>query len=126
MQVMRRLQMMMNAAVRMVTGCSKYEHIIPVLRDVLHWLSVPQRNIAFLAFSCIRDVVPAYFQHVCIYRRQISLAEPVSVLRNVEIWSCREQQRNSAKRFQRCRSGNSLPKHLRSSSISKRQFWRGL
>jgi len=30
------------------------------------------------------------------YRQRISLAELVSAVRNVEIWSCREQQRNSA------------------------------
>jgi len=35
MQVMRRLEMVMNAAARMMTGCGKYEHITPVLRDVL-------------------------------------------------------------------------------------------
>jgi len=101
MQVMRRLEMVMNSAARMVSGCGKYS-IIPVLRDVLHWLPVPQRiqfKIAFLALLCTRGAGPAYFQlHISstsAYR--ISLAEPVSVLlRNVEIWLCREQQRNSA------------------------------
>jgi len=44
------------------------------------------------------------------YRWHISLAKPVSVLQNVEIWPCQEQQSNSAK-FQCCCSG-----HLEQSS----------
>jgi len=37
-QVIRRLQMVLNAAARLVVGADKYQHITPVLRDVLHWL----------------------------------------------------------------------------------------
>ena len=33
----------MNAAARLVIGRNKYEHIIQVLRDVIHWLPVTQR-----------------------------------------------------------------------------------
>src|SRR5208282_5418787 len=64
-----RLQMVMNAAARLVTGTGRYEHITPVLRDVLHWLPVSQRiifKVAVLAFSCIRGTGPAYFDGVCI------------------------------------------------------------
>jgi len=34
-QVIRRLQMVLNAAVRLVVGVGKFHHITPVLRDVL-------------------------------------------------------------------------------------------
>jgi len=63
---MRRLETMMNAVPRMVTGC---DNIIPVLCDVLDCLPVPQRiqlKIAFLAFNSIRGTGSAYFQHICI------------------------------------------------------------
>ena len=56
-----------ESVVCIVTGCSKYERITPVLHDVLHCLLVPQRTqckIAFLAFNCIRGAGPAYFRHV--------------------------------------------------------------
>ena len=46
--------MVLNAAARLVVGLGKYEHITPVLRDVLHWLPVPQRiqfKIAALTFN---------------------------------------------------------------------------
>jgi len=64
--VTRRLQMVLSAAARLV-GLGKYEHIKPVLRDVLHWLSVPQRiqfKTAALAFDCVRGTSPAYFSNV--------------------------------------------------------------
>ena len=49
--------MVLNAAARLVVGTGKYDHITPALRDVLHWLPVPQRTefkIAVLAFDCVR------------------------------------------------------------------------
>jgi len=33
--------MVLNSAARLFVGLGKYEHITPVLRDVLHWLPVP-------------------------------------------------------------------------------------
>jgi len=49
-----RLQIVMNAAARLVTDTIRYEHITPVLRDILHCLPVQQRiifKIAVLAFQ---------------------------------------------------------------------------
>ena len=40
--ILRRLQVVMNAAARLVTDTGRYEHITPVLRDTLHWLPVQQ------------------------------------------------------------------------------------
>jgi len=68
-KVTRRLQMVLNAAARLVVGTGKYDHITPALRDVLHWLPVPQRTefkIAVLAFDCVRGTGPAYFKDVCV------------------------------------------------------------
>jgi len=41
-QLIRRLQMVLNAAARLVVDDGRYEHITPALRDMLHWLPVPQ------------------------------------------------------------------------------------
>ena len=56
------------AAARLVVGSlvglGKYEHITPVLRDVLHWLPVHQRTqfkIATQTFDYVRGTGPAYF-----------------------------------------------------------------
>jgi len=60
-------KMVLNAAARLVVGLDKYEHITPVLRDVLHWLPVPQRiqfKIAALTFDCVWGTWPAYFSSI--------------------------------------------------------------
>ena len=65
--VIRRLQMVLSAAARFVVGLGKYEHTTPVLRDVLHWLPMPQRipfKIAALTFDCVRGIGPAYFSSI--------------------------------------------------------------
>ena len=68
-QVTRRLQMVLNAAARLVVGTGEYDHITPALCDVLHWLPVPQRTefkIAVLAFDCVRGTGSTYFKDVCV------------------------------------------------------------
>jgi len=57
----------------------KYEHITPVLRDILHWLPVPQRIQFKYCSYCIRCAV-SHTSSTSAYRRRISLVEPVSVL----------------------------------------------
>ena len=45
----QRLQVVMNAAARLVTSTGRHEHITPVLHDVVHWLPVSQRIIFKIA-----------------------------------------------------------------------------
>ena len=64
----QRLQMVINAAERLVIGTGKFSHVTPILRDVLHWLPVQHRisyKIAILARDCIPGIGPAYFGDVC-------------------------------------------------------------
>ena len=49
----RKLQMVLNAAARLVVGAGKYQHITSVLRDVLHWLPVCQRILFQVAFAAV-------------------------------------------------------------------------
>ena len=64
----QRLQMVLNAAVRLVVGTGKFSHVTPILRDVLHWLHVQHRisyKITILAWDCIHGIGPAYFGDFC-------------------------------------------------------------
>jgi len=50
-------------------GADKFVHVTTVLRDVLHWLPMPQRiqfKVAqlLLNFDCVRGSGPAYFRDV--------------------------------------------------------------
>jgi len=62
----RKLQSVLHAAARLVTGFRWNEHITPTLRDTLHWLPVRHRityNIAKMAFRCVRSACPTYFTY---------------------------------------------------------------
>ena len=61
-----KLQGVQNAAARLVTSVSKYEHITPSLRE-LHWLPVSFRvnfKIAILVFKCLNNMAPLYLSNL--------------------------------------------------------------
>jgi len=66
-QVTCRLQIVLNAAARLVVGASRRDHILPVLYDVLHWLDSRFSSRLWLPHStaCVRGISPAYFKDLC-------------------------------------------------------------
>jgi len=62
--VIRRLQAMLHAAVRIITGIRWNDHITPTLRDTLHWLPIVF-NIALMTYDCI-SIYMADHQHICV------------------------------------------------------------
>ena len=84
-----KLQLVQNAAARIVTRSSKYDHITPVLYD-LHWLPVYQRiqfKILLLTYKTIHDMAPEYMKDLIQIKssslrseKQLMLSEPRSRL----------------------------------------------
>ena len=72
--LMRRLQSVQNAAVRLVTGARRCDHITPILRQ-LHSLPVRQR-VAVLVFHCLIGQSPSYLADDC---------QPVSDVRFIDV-----------------------------------------
>jgi len=113
--------MVLNAAARLViVGSGKFDHVTPVLRDVLHRLILPvtqriQLTVALAAIDCVRGSDPAYFSVFCI---------PVA-----DVYS-RSNVRSPTRIRLGCRSfhvavpvaQNAFPINLRSTSISREQF----
>jgi len=59
---LRRLQSVMNAAVRLVFSASRYDQVMPLLHR-LHWLRAIQRisfKLAVLEFRCLEGLAPTY------------------------------------------------------------------
>ncbi len=59
---LNRLQIVQNAAARVLTGARKREHITPVLQS-LHWLSVRYRihfKVLLLVFKSLNGLAPSY------------------------------------------------------------------
>ena len=52
----RKMQAVLNASARLITGFECFDHITPALRDELHWLPV------LLVFKCLHDYSPDYLR----------------------------------------------------------------
>ena len=65
---LQKLQLVQNAAARLVTGTHRREHITPVLFD-LHWLPIRQRiqfKLLLLVYRCIHQLAPAYLMDLVV------------------------------------------------------------
>ena len=127
----RRLQMVLNAAARLVVGAGKFEHITPTLCDVLHWLPVRQRilyKITATAFDCIGGTGPAYFKHVCTLVADVTGRAHLRSAERRDMLVPRTRTELGRRSFQVAAPTvwNSLPAHLRSTLISRRQLRDGL
>src|SRR6218665_2356232 len=59
------LQSVLNAAARLICNRRKYDHVTPLLRDVLHWLLVPfgiEYKLCLLVFQSLHGAAPEYLR----------------------------------------------------------------
>src|SRR6218665_1222436 len=62
------LQSVLNAAARLLCNRRKYDHVTPLLRDVLHWLPVPLRvefKICLLVYKSLHGAASGYLRDYC-------------------------------------------------------------
>ncbi|KAK6175889.1 hypothetical protein SNE40_014266 [Patella caerulea] len=66
-----RLQKLQNLAARLISGCSRYDHITPILFN-LHWPPITYRieyKILLFTYKCLNDLAPLYLsQLLCLYK----------------------------------------------------------
>ena len=65
--VIIRLQAVLNAAARLVTGGRRFDHVTPILKS-LHWLPYPQRiqfKVCLTTYKCLHGLSPAYLTSYC-------------------------------------------------------------
>jgi len=58
-----RLQSVLHAAVRLIYGVRRYDHVTPLLQQ-LHWLSVPEQmtfKLCVMVYRCLHGIGPEYF-----------------------------------------------------------------
>ncbi len=114
-----RLQMVQNAAARLLTGVRKREHITPVLIS-LHWLPVHFRidfKVLLLVFKCLNGLAPEYLSDL------LSIHNPVRSLRssnqrqlNVP-WARLKLRGDRAFSIAAPKPWNSLPVYIRTASM---------
>src|SRR6218665_2305096 len=62
------LQSVLNAAARLICNRRKYDHVTPLLRDVLHWLPVPfgiEYKLCLLVFQSVHRAAPEHLRDCC-------------------------------------------------------------
>ena len=67
-QVTRRSQAVMNAAACLICGLKLFNHIMPAMRDELHWLPISQRvdfKVALLCYKRLHGTGLAYLTDYC-------------------------------------------------------------
>ena len=124
-QLLQRLQVIQNAAARLVTGVRRSEHITPILHD-LHWLPVRRRitfKTAVLVYKRLHDMAPQYLQTYC---------EPTSTVASRRLRSAhsgrltvprtRTNYGDRSFAVQGPRVWNSLPAELRAPDITLTTF----
>ena len=130
--VIWRLQAVLHAAARLITGVRRNDHITPTLRDTLHWLPVSQRiifKIALMTYDSIRGRSPAYFRDVCVPVASVAFCSLLrSADRGVMIVPRTQTTRYGPRSFRVAapQIWNSLPSHLKNINKSLEQFKSGL
>jgi len=65
-----KLQRVMNAAARVITGTHKFDRgLSPLLHTELHWLNVPERvtyKLCIMVHSCLQGQAPQYLVDFCL------------------------------------------------------------
>ena len=63
-----KLQRVLNAAVKVIYGGRKFNHVTLLLRDKLHWLKIPERityKRCLLTYKALHGLAPQYFADLC-------------------------------------------------------------
>ena len=63
------LDSILHAVARMISGRSKHDHIISILTDKLHWLTVLQRviyKLCLTTYKAINATAPSYIAAMCV------------------------------------------------------------
>lgn len=128
--LIERLQLVQNAAARLVTGARKFDHITPILKE-LHWLPVKQRityKTAMLVFKCLTSRAPGYLTLDCVPVFTISGRGHLRSADSMKLMVPRTRTSLGARRF--AITGptvwNSLPQLLRKTELSVGAFRRSL
>jgi hypothetical protein len=114
--LLRRLQLVQNAAARLLTGKRRYDHITPVLAS-LHWLPVVFRiqfKILLFTFKSLHGLAPKYMSElVCIHAPSREIRSAQQML--LDVPRCRQKTKGDrAFAVAAPNLWNSLPLSLRS------------
>jgi len=117
--LVKRLQLVMNSAARLVFGSSRYNHVAPLLRQ-LHWLMAAEQidfKLALLVYKCQHGSAPSYLGDELrqpadcdARRRRRSASSPLLIVRRTRLSTIGDR----AFLVAAARVWNGLPHHVTS------------
>src|SRR6218665_891651 len=112
------LQSVLNAAARLICNRRKYDHVTPLLRDVLHWLPVPFRieyNVCLFVFQSLHGAAPEYLPDCCTVTHSSASGLPLRSLERTDLCVRRMKTHFGDRAFSAAglRCWNSLPPVIR-------------
>ena len=67
--LINQIQLVLNAAARLLYGWGRFDHITDIFRNKLHWLRVSQRiafKCALLVYKALNGLSPSYISRSCV------------------------------------------------------------
>ncbi len=110
-----RLQIVQNAAARLLTGMKKRDHITPVLSS-LHWLPVQYRidfKILLMVFKALHNMYPSYITNLLEYHTPVRTLRSADKLLLAVPRSKKKSKGDRAFMVVAPKLWNSLPLHIR-------------
>src|SRR6218665_1855467 len=112
------VQSVLNAAARLICNRRKYDHVTPLLRNVLPWLPVPFRieyKLCLLVFLSLHGAVPEYLRGCCIGTHSSASGLRLRLLENTDLRLQRMRTHFGDRAFSAAgpRCWNSLPPAIR-------------
>lgn len=130
--VTRRLQAVLHAAARLITGVRRNEHITSTIRDTLHWLPVSQRitfKVALMTFDCVRGQGPDYLNDILVPVHSVGPRARLRSADHGDMVVPRTQTSRYGPRSIRSSAPsvwNDLPSQLKDNNLTRLQFKTGL
>lgn len=122
-----RLQSVLNAAARLITGLRKFDHISDTLQD-LHWLRVPERcqfKVASITRRCLEGLGPGYLNCNLVPVSSVAARSHLRSADSGDLVVPRARTATAGRRSYRFTgptTWNSLPPGLRNLNISHGRF----
>ena len=124
------MQLVQNAAARLITGTRRSDHISPVLRQ-LHWLPVRQRvdfKVATLVHQSLSGISPPYLADDCRLVADARERRLRSTASRTCVVTTQTYSTFGDRAFEAVGPGlwNSLPSHLKDADVSYNEYRRSL
>ncbi len=121
----------LRSAARLVLSLPRYAPVSAAMRDILHWLPVPERTmfkLCVIVYKCLRGTAPDYLSRQCIRLQSVPSRSQLRSAASGQLFVPATNLVLSQRGFYHAgpAAWNNLPPHLTNNSLSFQIFKRKL